>query len=74
MIHFNKKSYLTPADLSDRWVGAITTGTLSNWRSLGKGPPYVKIGGKVLYPLLQVVSWEKENKVYLETGHAEKPL
>ncbi|MBM4402649.1 MAG: helix-turn-helix domain-containing protein [Candidatus Cloacimonetes bacterium] len=31
-------------------VIGIAVTTLRNWRSMGKGPTYQKIGGRVLYP------------------------
>lgn len=53
--------YLTPAELSNRWDGAVTTGTLANWRSKGRGPAFAKFGNKVRYPVTRVVEWEKSN-------------
>jgi predicted DNA-binding transcriptional regulator AlpA len=32
----------------------IGTATLANWRSAGKGPRYVKLGGKVKYRKIDV--------------------
>ena len=52
------KGFLTPTDLVDRWGGAITTGTLANWRSKGRGPAFVKIGSRVLYLLADVQAYE----------------
>lgn len=53
--------YLTPADLAKRWNGAVTTGTLANWRSKGTGPAFAKFGSRVRYRLDQVVKWEAAN-------------
>ncbi len=53
--------YLTPAELSKRWDGAVTVGTLANWRSKGKGPVYAKFGSSVRYPLSKVEAWEAQN-------------
>lgn len=53
--------YLTPAELSKRWGGAVTTGTLANWRSKGSGPAFAKFGSRVRYPLAMVVEWETAN-------------
>lgn len=50
--------YLTAAQLVQRWDGSIQKGTLANWRSKGKGPSYVKMGSKVLYPVAKVEEWE----------------
>jgi hypothetical protein len=53
--------YLTPAQLAQRWEGAVTTGTLANWRSKGIGPAFQKFGSRVRYPLAQVATWEAAN-------------
>lgn len=34
-----------------------STGTLANWRSAGKGPPWLKIGGPVSYPQREFDEW-----------------
>lgn len=52
---------LTAADLAARWRGIVSQHTLANWRSHGKGPRYVKVGRKVLYPLDAVEQFEREN-------------
>lgn len=54
-------TYLTPQELVLRWNGAVTTGTLTNWRNKGKGPDYTKFGSRVRYSLDRVVSWEEKN-------------
>lgn len=51
-------SYLTPSDLSARYSGAISVKTLANWRSLGRGPPFIKLGWRVAYALSDVLQWE----------------
>ena len=53
--------YLSPAQLVLRWDGAVTTGTLANWRSKGEGPAYSKFGSRVRYPIAKVVAWEAKN-------------
>lgn len=50
--------HLTPAELVERLRGAVTVGTLANWRAARRGPPYVKIGRKVFYPLEGIEQWE----------------
>jgi len=50
--------YLTPSELVERYKRTITIRTLANWRSIGDGPQYTKIGGRVLYALDGVISWE----------------
>lgn len=55
--------YLTPDELSARFRGEISTRTLANWRCLGTGPRFTKIGGRVLYPLAEVLVWENSRTV-----------
>lgn len=50
--------YLTPSQLVTRWNGAVTTGTLSNWRSQQRGPTFVKFGRSVRYPIAAVMEYE----------------
>lgn len=50
--------YLTPKDLASRWKNTISLKTLANWRSQGDGPAYTKIGGRVMYRIVDVVKWE----------------
>lgn len=54
--------FLTPYDLHRRWGKAISLKTLANWRSLALGPPYVKMGGRVLYRVADVLFYENENR------------
>jgi hypothetical protein len=51
---------LTPAEVSERYRNKIKVKTLANWRSNGEGPKYVKIGGAVLYPVEELVQWERK--------------
>jgi len=49
--HFNQ------IDLSRRWN--ISPRTLERWRWLKQGPPYLKIGGRVVYRLEDVIGFEE---------------
>lgn len=56
--------YLTPTEVSERFGGKISVRTLANWRSGGNGgPPYTKLGGRVVYPLSRLVEWETNRTV-----------
>ncbi|QTI81734.1 DNA-binding protein (plasmid) [Roseomonas marmotae] len=50
---------MTPAQLAERWGEAITVETLNNWRFKGQGPAYMKLGGRVIYPLEKVKEYEQ---------------
>lgn len=54
-------TFLSDEQLVERWNGAVSKGTLANWRSKGTGPAYVKFGSRVRYPLAQVEAWEAAN-------------
>lgn len=51
--------YLNVEQLVARYNGTISKSTLANWRSNREGPPYVKVGGRVMYRLSDVEEWEK---------------
>lgn len=51
--------HLTQYQLSKRWE--VKKRTLERWRSLRCGPPYIRIGARVLYRLQDIVSFEAEN-------------
>lgn len=55
------QKYITPDELVARWGGALKKGTLANQRCKGEGPPFVKRGSKVLYPLDKLEAWEAAN-------------
>jgi hypothetical protein len=55
--------FLTAQDVSTRYGGKISVRTLNNWRNIGNGPPFTKVGGKVLYSLEKLIEWEKRNTV-----------
>jgi hypothetical protein len=57
------EGFLTPKELASRWKGTITEKTLANWRSQGDGPPYTKIGGRVMYRLADVIKWENSRTI-----------
>lgn len=55
--------FLTPAQVVDRWGGGLVVGTLANWRHKGVGPAHVKMRGRVLYRMADLVAWEAKNRV-----------
>ena len=48
--HFNQ------VQLARRW--SISPRTLERWRWLGQGPRYLKIGGRCIYPVEEIESFE----------------
>lgn len=61
------ETFLTAHQVIDRWNGVIKVGTLANWRARRVGPSFVKLRGRVLYPLDKIVEWEASN--YKEIGN-----
>ena len=57
----SEPEYLQPRELAARWRGVVTLSTLDNWRSQNRGPRFVKIGGRVLYPVAEVEAYELRN-------------
>lgn len=55
--------FLTAEEVSERYRGEITVGTLRNWRAMRIGPPFVKIGKAVLYPISELDAWDQKNTV-----------
>jgi hypothetical protein len=55
--------YLTPEEVSERYRGEISPGTLRNWRSMRIGPSFVKVGKGVLYPVTELEVWDRKNIV-----------
>ena len=51
--HFNEIELARRLHISER--------TLQRWRWKKKGPPYLKIGGRVVYRLSDIKAWEEEN-------------
>ena len=48
--------HLNQIELSRRW--SLSPRTLERWRWLGQGCRYMKIGGRVVYPLAEVEAFE----------------
>lgn len=64
------EKYLTQEEVSERYRGEITVGTLRNWRAARVGPPFVKIGKAVLYPIDELDAWDRKNLVVCRASGA----
>ena len=51
------RQLLTEIMLADRWVCSVAR--LQRWRTVGEGPQYLKIVGKVLYRLKDIEAYEE---------------
>lgn len=61
--------YLTPSDVAARYKGKITVRTLANWRSQGISPPFVKVGGRILYEKRALEEWERTRTVQCTSNY-----
>ncbi len=55
--------FLTPEEVTERYRGGVSVGTLRNWRAMRVGPTFVKIGKAVLYPVSELDAWDEKNRV-----------
>jgi hypothetical protein len=67
----DERKYLTAEEVSERYRGEISVGTLRNWRSMRVGPTFIKIGKAVLYAIDDLEAWDQKNMV---TCRASKRL
>jgi hypothetical protein len=40
--------------------------TIEYWRYNKKGPPFIRIGRRVLYPLSGVIAWERKRTIHAD--------
>jgi hypothetical protein len=64
--------YLTADEVVERYRGEVSAGTLRNWRAQRVGPPFIKIGKSVLYPVHALDEWDKQNLVICRASR--KPI
>jgi hypothetical protein len=50
------EDHLTQAEVARRW--RLSPRTLERWRSQGRGPQYLKLGGTVLYRAADIAAFE----------------
>jgi hypothetical protein len=67
----DERKYLTAEEVSERYRGGVSVGTLRNWRAMKVGPTFIKIGKTVLYPISELEAWDQKNMV---TCRASKRL
>jgi hypothetical protein len=62
-------NHLNQVQLGRRWC--MSHRTLERWRWEGKGPRYLKVGGRVLYRLTDIEAFERNG---LSTPDEAKPF
>lgn len=60
--------YLTSKELAQRW--RLSEQTLANWRTGGKGPPFIRVGARVLYPMEGINAQEKISSAWLNANQS----
>jgi hypothetical protein len=68
------KLFFTPLELVERYQGRVTIRTLANWRSSGVSPPFSKIGGRILYPVKELLEWEQKRTVESTSQYGRRAL
>jgi hypothetical protein len=63
--------HLNQVQLSRRW--SISPRTLERWRWLREGPPYLKIGGRVVYRLDDVETYERSRTHSVGSNQLGRP-
>lgn len=51
------EQFLSEVDLAARW--AMSSKTLTRWRTIRRGPPFVKLGKTVRYAMSDVLEFER---------------
>ena len=62
---------LTQAALAKRWK--VSPRTLERWRWLGRGPQYMKVGGRVVYRLEDIEAYEAKQLQATPASKAAPP-
>lgn len=52
--------YLNQKQLAQRWT--LSSRTLERWRSVGWGPSYLKLNGRVIYHIEDILEFEQQHR------------
>jgi hypothetical protein len=58
---FQDGDFYTSKELEAK--GIAKQQTFAQWRHLKKGPPYIKVGSRVLYPGVDLLAWLEAQRV-----------
>ena len=59
--HFTLPPVMVSAEVAQ--LLRISVKTLANWRSMGQGPPFIKVGGRVAYRAQAVLDWARQQEI-----------
>ena len=65
----NEPVYFTSKELAHRW--RMGEQTLANWRHAGKGPPFIRVSTRVLYPVEGILAYEKIDTTWLSPEQSQ---
>jgi hypothetical protein len=65
----SEQDFLTSKELANRW--RLADQTLANWRYAGKGPPFIRVGSRVLYPVKGIHAFERLSSSWLSTEQSQ---
>lgn len=68
------EEFLTEEEIVTRYRGAISLGTLKNWRHRKIGPPWVRVGRTALYPHGPLLAWERDQTFNLAVAADDRRL
>ena len=51
-------NHMNQQQLADRWD--LSQRTLERWRVIGQGPHFIKIGGRVVYRMEDILEYERK--------------
>lgn len=66
----HEKICFTQKELARRWT--VSHRTLERWRWKGTGPAFMKIGGRVVYRLEDILEHEKEHLHLNKRTHCQR--
>tara|TARA_R100001463_G_scaffold131337_1_gene191278 strand:+ start:515 stop:718 length:204 start_codon:yes stop_codon:yes gene_type:complete len=57
----SEKKFIDTRQLAERWMRSHRT--IENWRNQKKGPAYLKLAGKIVYDMDEILKEEEKAKV-----------
>jgi hypothetical protein len=67
----SNQRHLTPGEVCSRFSDRISVRTLAKLRSKGGGPEFIRIGGKIFYPIEKIAEWERSRTFVQTARHKE---
>jgi predicted site-specific integrase-resolvase len=65
----NSKQYFSP-DEAARTIG-VASQTLARWRCEGGGPPFIRVGRKIMYGATDITAWMNSRRMSSTSAAAQ---